>query len=229
MMQDNIDLSSYTPEQLKQMIKQASELVKAQEPVKKRVPKKLPKILKQPQIDKYLTAINIDTNQGIRQMAIISVFLRAGLRLNELCNLSKSDVDLTEGDIYVQEGKCSLDRHVPIGDNLKQALQAWEAIRLESNWYFCNRKGGRLHDRNVREMCYEIGARARVYIQDGRQRTKVHPHNFRHTFATTLLNLNYNIREVQHLLGHMNIQTTTIYTEICDVDLRKKVKETEWL
>ena len=225
----DLDLSKYTPEQLKELQKQIAELTKAQEPEKKRKARKLPKTLKPEQLEKYLAAINTDTNQGIRQMAVISVFLRAGLRLSELCNLSKSDVDLIEGDIYVQEGKCNADRHIPIGETLKEALEAWEAIRPESNWYFCNRNGGRLHDRNVREMCYEIGARARVYIQDGRQRTKVHPHNFRHTFATTLLNLGYNIRQVQHLLGHTNIQTTIIYTEICDVDLRKKVKETDWL
>jgi site-specific recombinase XerD len=225
----NIDLNKLDPEKAQQVAELLGIDLSQPELAKKHKTRKLPKILKPPQIEKYLAAINADTATGIRQAAIIQTFLRAGLRLNELCDLSKSDVDMIEGDIYVQEGKCNADRHIPIGEQLKAALEVWEAIRPESNWYFCNRKGGRLHDRNVREMCYEIGARAKVYIQDGRQRTKVHPHNFRHTFATTLLNIGYNIREVQHLLGHMNIQTTTIYTEICDVDLRKKVKETDWL
>ena len=228
-MPDSIDFSQYTPEQLKQMQKQITEITKAQEPKKPRKPKKLPKVLKPEQIESYLAAINTKTKTGIRQMALSQIMILAGLRVQEVADLSVEDVDLVNDDIYVQQSKNATDRHIPIGATLKHWLQEWEAIRPESEWFFCSYKGTQLFQRNIREMVYEIGDRANIYIRDGGKKSRVNPHLFRHVFATNLLNDNYNIREVQALLGHALVNTTQIYTAVCLEDIRKKVKETEWL
>jgi site-specific recombinase XerD len=223
-----IDLSGYTPEQLKELQKQLAELTKSE--VKPRKPKKLPKILKAEQLEKYLAAINTDTDQGIRQMAISQIMILAGLRIQEICDLTIDDVDLIGDDLFIQQSKNSVDRHVPIGATLKHWLEQWQAVRPEgSDYFFCSRKGTQLFQRNVREMVYRLADQARIFIRDGAKKAKIHPHLFRHVYATRLLDNGYNIRQVQALLGHKSVVTTQIYTEVNMEDIRKKIGETEWL
>ena len=224
-----LDLSGYTPEQLKELQKQIAELTKAQEPEKKRKAKKLPKILRPDQVEKLLAVINTDTVQGIRQMAIIQTLLKAGLRVQEICDLTVDDVDLVGDDLFIQQSKNSADRHVPIGATLKHWLEQWQIVRPESDYFFCSRKGTQLFQRNIREMVYRIADQARIFIRDGSKKAKIHPHLFRHVYATRLLDNGYNIRQVQALLGHKSVLTTQIYTEVNMEDIRKKVEKSDWL
>ena len=154
----------------------------------------------------------------------------AGLRIQEICDLNFDDVDLVGDDLFIQQSKNLVDRHVPIGATLKYWLLRWLEIRpTNSEWFFCSHKGTQLFQRNVREMVYEISAKAKIYIRDGTERAKVHPHLFRHVYATRLLDNGYNIRQVQALLGHKSVNTTQIYTEVNMEDIRKKVEKSDWL
>jgi len=218
-----LDLSGYTPEELKELQKQLAELTKAES--KPRKPKKLPKILRTADINKLLAVINVDTERGIKQLALIGVMLKAGLRVQEVCSLSVDDVDLVKGSIYVQLGKGNRDRHIPIGEELMAWLKAWEAIRpANSKWFFCSRKGTQMFQRNIRETCYILSKEAKVFIQDGDKKRPVNPHTLRHCFATGLLNAGLSIRDVQELLGHERLDTTMIYTHVDNVMLDQKIK-----
>lgn len=154
----------------------------------------------------------------------------AGLRNSEVCNLTVPDVDIENGLIYVQQGKYGVDRYVPMTDDILKATKAWLEFRPKSEFFFCTLKGGQLDTRYIREMTYRISEKAGVYIQDGREKKKVSPHKLRHSFATDLLKSgDFNIREVQELLGHSNISTTQVYTHVAIEDIAKKFKNRESL
>jgi len=217
-----LDLSGYTPEELKELQKQLAELTKAE--VKPRKPKKLPKIIKPSDVEKLLAVINTDTDRGIRQMAIVQTFLKTAIRVQELCDLTLADVDLVKGSIYVQLGKGSKDRHVSFGPELLKWLKAWIEIRPESKWFFCSRKGTQMFQRNVRETCYMLSKEAGVFIQDGKEKHLVSCHKLRHTCATNWLQDGLTLIEIQQLLGHESLATTERYLHCDNIALDKKIK-----
>lgn len=187
--------------------------------------RKLPKVIKQNQFLNMLNQINCKCATGNRNYAILMTMYRAGLRVSEICNLSLPDMDFDTGLIYVQNSKYDKDRYIPIDSDVDAAAKAWLEIRPNSDFFFCTLKGGQLDTRYIREMCYRISEKAGVYIQDGREKKKVSPHKLRHSFATDLINSgDFNIREIQELLGHNNISTTQIYTYVSIAEMAKKFK-----
>jgi integrase/recombinase XerD len=220
----NIDLNKLDPEKAQQVAELLGIDLSQPEPKKKRAPKKLPKILKSEEVEKYLAAINTDTVMGIRQISVIGSMLKAGLRVSEVTNLTVADVDLVKGSFYLQMAKGGKDRHVSFGAELSTWLKNWDEIRPESKWFFCSMLGTQLFQRNIRETCYEISRRAGVYIQDGRKKKPVNPHVFRHCFATNCLNNGISLRDLQELMGHDNLNTTEIYLHVDNVLLDQKIK-----
>lgn len=187
---------------------------------------KLPKIIDQKSVKKMLSCVNLSCPTGIRNYAIIIIMYRAGLRVSEVCNLRLADVNFDTGLIYVQQGKCGKDRYVPMDNDIMTSLQAWLKIRPESEYFFCTLQGGQLDTRYVREVCYRLSTKAGVYIQDGTKKKPVSPHKLRHTMATELLkSKDFNIREIQTLLGHSSINTTMVYTHVVMDELQEKIKK----
>lgn len=190
--------------------------------------RKLPKVIKDNQFISMLDQINTNCVTGNRNYAILVTMYGSGLRVSEICNLSRSDVDFDTGLIYVQAGKGDKDRYIPMDADVTAATKSWLEIRPESNYFFCTLKGSKLDTRYIREMCYRISEKAGVYIQDGKEKKKVSPHKLRHSFATDLLKSgDFNIREVQELLGHSSISTTQVYTHVAIEDVAKKFKNRE--
>lgn len=147
----------------------------------------------------------------IRDLALMEVFYSGGLRLSELTGLRLRDLDLATGEARVL-GKGSRQRIAPIGRKAVQALRKWLAerpslARADSEALFVGRNGRALTPRAVQ---LRVAARARK--QGLPQR--VHPHLFRHSFATHLLESSRDLRGVQELLGHANISTTQVYTHL---------------
>ena len=175
---------------------------------------KLPKVLSREEVAKMLSAPNVKCPTGLRNRAILQIMYGAGLRVSEVCNLSVSDVDLTTGLVYVQQGKNSKDRYVPLDDETIKWCKNWLAIKPDSEYFFCTLEGGRMSDRYIREVCYRISEKKGVYVNDNHRKKKVSPHVFRHTCATELLEEGFNIREVQQILGHDDLNTTMIYTAV---------------
>lgn len=189
---------------------------------------KLPKIIDRRSVTKMLKQLNLNCPTGIRNYAIVIMMYRAGLRVQEVCNLTLSDVNFETGLIYVQQSKGKKgkkkDRYVPMDSDIIKTCQDWLAVRPQSDYFFCTLEGGKLDQRYIREVCYRISKKAGVFIQDGAKQKPVSPHKFRHSFATELVReKECNIRDIQELLGHSSVSTTQIYTHVVMDELQAKI------
>jgi integrase/recombinase XerC len=172
--------------------------------------KRLPDTLDADQMGRLL-AFRVDDSLSARDKAIMELFYSSGLRLAELTGLSVAAVDLADRTVRVL-GKGSKTRIVPVGRQAVDALKAWlkeraGLVKPGMETLFVGRSGRPL---SVRAVQLRVGAWAR------RQGigVHVHPHMFRHSFATHLLESSGNLRGVQELLGHADIGTTQIYTHL---------------
>ncbi len=174
--------------------------------------KRLPNIMDVDQVTLLLD--NIDDNKaiGIRDKAIAELFYSSGLRLAELVACDVNDLDLKQ-QLATVTGKGNKTRIVPIGRKAKSAIQRWLLIRNE--WLtnqqqlalFVSQRKKRLSARGVQKRLEYWGKRIGL-------NASLHPHKFRHSCATHVLESSGDIRAVQELLGHANISTTQIYTHL---------------
>jgi integrase/recombinase XerC len=181
--------------------------------------KRLPATLDADQMGRLLD-FRVDDSLSARDKAMMELFYSSGLRLSELVGLDVSDLDLKDRTVRVL-GKGSKTRIVPIGSHAIQALKKWLAQRLALVPHEAPAKQGALQNRpvflgrngrplTVRAVQLRVGTWAR---RQGLP-MHVHPHMFRHSFATHLLESSGDLRGVQELLGHADISTTQIYTHL---------------
>jgi integrase/recombinase XerC len=152
-----------------------------------------------------------DDRLGIRDKAIMELLYSSGLRLAELLGLDLADVDLRDRTVRVT-GKGRKTRIVPVGRQALAALQGWLGERatvaaVGEQAVFVGVNGSRLGPRIVQR---RIARWARLQGLP----EHVHPHMFRHSFASHLLESSQDLRAVQELLGHANISTTQVYTHL---------------
>jgi integrase/recombinase XerC len=172
--------------------------------------KRLPATLDADQMGRLL-AFRVDGTLSARDKAIMELFYSSGLRLTELVSLEVTALDLKDRTVRVL-GKGSKTRIVPIGRQaiaaLKQWLQARTAlVKSGTDALFVGKSGRRLSVRAVQLRVGAWGRRQGIGVH-------VHPHMFRHSFATHLLESSGDLRGVQELLGHADIGTTQIYTHL---------------
>jgi len=158
-----------------------------------------------------LLAFRADGQLGVRDKAIMELFYSSGLRLAELLGLDLTDLDLRDRTVRVL-GKGRKARIVPVGRQAADALSKWLAERgavaaVDETAVFVGRNGRRLGPRIVQR---RIARWARLQGLP----EHVHPHLFRHSFASHLLESSGDLRAVQELLGHANISTTQVYTHL---------------
>jgi integrase/recombinase XerD len=175
----------------------------------------LPTFLTEEEIDRLFGAINVETEEGIRDRAMLELMYAAGLRVSELVSLKQAEVDVHTG-IVTCFGKGSKQRRVPVGKSAIHWLQRYASVKAGygSSPYanlFLNR--GKPLTRHVAWAIIKTYA-AKVGLAN------VSPHTLRHSFATHLLQHGADSRSVQALLGHSDISTTQIYTHITDRHLR---------
>ena len=158
-----------------------------------------------------LLEFRTDDRLGLRDKAIMELFYSSGLRLAELLGLELVDLDLKDRTVRVL-GKGRKSRIVPVGRQAVEALRRWLAERatiaaVGETAVFVGRNGTRLGPRIVQR---------RIAVWATRQGLPehVHPHMFRHSFASHLLESSGDLRAVQELLGHANIATTQVYTHL---------------
>ncbi len=175
-----------------------------------RSPHKLPRALEVEEIERLLDVPG-DGPLACRDRALLELFYSAGLRLAELAGLDVAGLDLDEGVVRVT-GKGRRTRLVPVGRPARQALGHW--LRARGQWagpdqpaLFVSARGARLSHRAIQ------GRLAHWARRLGLPR-HVHPHMLRHSFATHLLESSGDLRAVQELLGHANIGTTQVYTQL---------------
>jgi integrase/recombinase XerC len=173
--------------------------------------KRLPATLDADQMGRLL-AFRADDSLSVRDKAIMELFYSSGLRLTELVTLNLGAIDLKDRTVRVL-GKGSKTRIVPIGRFGVDALKKWLTERMAwvktggTDALFVGRSGRPLSVRAVQLRVGTWGRRQGIGVH-------VHPHMFRHSFATHLLESSGDLRGVQELLGHADIGTTQIYTHL---------------
>ncbi len=179
--------------------------------------KALPHFLTEEAATQLVESPHSDKMSDLRDKAIFETLYASGIRVSELVGLSAKDVDLI-GNMIKVFGKGKKERVVPLGDKACEAIQAYLDVRGSgADAIFLNKSGGRLTARSVRNIINK-------HIAVEAMAQKVHPHMFRHSFATHMLDRGADLRSVQELLGHVNLSTTQIYTHLT-MDRLKKVYE----
>jgi len=174
--------------------------------------KRLPKTMDVDQINLLLDNIDVTEEIGLRDKAIAELFYSSGLRLAELKDCNVNNINLDQ-QIATITGKGSKTRVVPVGRKAKQAIEGWLVVR--QNWLgineeealFISKQKTRLSNRSIQMRLAYWGKRVGL-------NANLHPHKFRHSCATHVLESSGDIRAVQELLGHADISTTQIYTHL---------------
>jgi len=165
--------------------------------------RKLPVVLSQEDVTRLL-----ECAPGLKAQAALSVAYGAGLRSSEVVSLKISDIDSDRMIIRVEQGKGNKDRLVMLSPHLRDVLRAWWMISRSRGWVFPGQDPVKhMTARNLHRYC-------RTAMQAAEINKRVSPRTLRHSFATHLLEQGVDIRVIQALLGHKNINTTTIYTQV---------------
>ena len=181
----------------------------------------IPKSISEKEVEALLAAPDAKTDIGLRDKTMIETLYSCGLRISELINLELLNLNLRQGVIRVI-GKGQKERLVPMGDQLVNLLDLYISSSRKnllnnkhSDFLFLSNRGQRM----TRQSFWH---RIKHYCLDsGFEPEKISPHVLRHAFATHLLNNGADLRVVQLLLGHSDLNTTQIYTEVARQRLKR--------
>jgi integrase/recombinase XerC len=180
--------------------------------------KRLPRFLSEGEVGKLADCSDPGTVKGKvagrafaeRDYAIFELLYSSGLRRSEAAGINIGDVDFYGGFVRVM-GKGSRERLAPVGDKALKAIRAYlnarPGPRAPGMPLFLNYKNTRLSDHGLALIIKKLARRARFA-------RPVNPHSLRHSFATHLLDNGCDLKSVQEMLGHKNLQTTEIYTHV---------------
>lgn len=180
--------------------------------------KRLPAFIEEDQIEHLLDNVQFEEGFiGDRNKLIIELFYVTGIRLSELINLKKNDIDFYNQSIKIL-GKRNKERLIPLSPNIIKDLKKFISNNMVTNFLFTNIDGNKLYPRLV----YRIVHR---YIGKISSVSKKSPHILRHTFATHMLNNGADINAIKDLLGHTNLSATQVYTHNSIEKLKKVYKQ----
>lgn len=199
----------------------------------------LPEVLTYDEVDRILSVIDINTDNGVRDKAIFELMYGSGLRISELINLKIDNLDFNKKIVTVL-GKGNKQRQIPLSKTSVKFIKEWLKIREQYlNTYM-------LFDSNIEKLLFinrlnisklknpdkailknlsekQVYNLLKQYTKEAGIKKEVHPHMLRHSFATHLLNNGMGLRTVQILLGHENLSTTQIYTHISNEKLKESI------
>lgn len=188
--------------------------------IKFREPVTLPKTISLHTVEIFLATIyrhqqtastEFQRRNALRDAAVIETLFATGIRISELCSLKAHDIDLHDCSILIY-GKGSKERKVQIGSPdviavLTKYRDSFQTEIQHCHHFFANQNGTSLSDQSVRRMIRKYTSLASIELH-------ITPHMFRHTFATSLLEADVDIRYIQEMLGHSSIHITEIYTHV---------------
>lgn len=188
--------------------------------IKFREPVILPKTIPLNVMETFLATIYHQRNDAktayqkrnaLRDIAVAELLFATGIRISELCTLRYEDVNLVDRTILIY-GKGSKERRMQIENDdviniLKEYQQEYSKEIRSCHHFFANQSGRALSDQAVRRMIHKYCQLASIELH-------ITPHMFRHTFATSLLEADVDIRYIQEMLGHSSITVTEIYTHV---------------
>ena len=185
--------------------------------------KKLPKVLSEDDINKLLD-IKLNNAFSYRNKAMLELMYSSGLRVSELLSLEVNNIDFNMNLVRVF-GKGSKERIVPIDDIATKYLSEYINVyrntllkNKESDILFLNSRGDKL----TRQGFFKI---LKTIAREKGIKKELSPHTLRHSFATHLLNHGADLRSIQTMLGHENIETTQIYTHVSDNYIKENYDE----
>lgn len=148
---------------------------------------------------------------SLRNAAVAELLFATGMRISELCALKTEDINLYDQTVLIY-GKGSKERKLQIGNEdvikiLKRYKACFQTEIQACGYFFINQNGKKISDQSVRRMINKYTALASIDLH-------ITPHMFRHTFATSLLEADVDIRYIQEMLGHSSINITEIYTHV---------------
>lgn len=182
------------------------------------IAKHLPRFLTEDEIERLLNAPDVNTDEGVRDRAMLELLYATGLRVSELTGLVSTDINLERGLLSCR-GKGSKQRFIPIGKSALVWLEKYLRIRpaliekrtVKAFFVKTGRAGLTRHDFGGILKRYTLGLGFE----------NVSPHTLRHSFATHLMQHGADSRSVQSLLGHSDLATTQIYTHLSKEHLRQ--------
>lgn len=183
-----------------------------------KIEKKLPNYLNIVELETILDSISEDTTEGILEKCLFELIYSTGIRVSETSNIRLKDIDLKEFSIRII-GKGNKERIVYFGESARVILEKYLSIRNEllikgeCDYLFINKNGNKMSRQSIEYMINKI-------VKNSNLKHKISPHTLRHTFATHLLDNGADIRSVQEMLGHENLNTTEIYTHVSNERLR---------
>ena len=157
-----------------------------------------------------------------RNKAIISLLYSSGIRVSELCNITLASIDL-ENRYLIVNGKGNKVRICPFNQTCKTVIENYISIErnqkanTDCNYLFINKFGNKITTRSIENIINDVSIKL-----FGNK--KLHPHLFRHTYATNLLNNGADLRTVQELLGHSSLMTTQVYTHLAKEEINNIYK-----
>lgn len=187
-----------------------------------RLKRNLPESLTSLEVENLISIHNEKTDKGLRDKAIFELMYSSGLRVSEICSLKIEDISF-EGKYLRIFGKGKRERIVPINDSaldiLKRYIQTSRVILVKgknTNELFLNFRGDRISRVGIWKIVKDAMRKSGV-------EKNIHPHTFRHSFATHLIQHGADLRAVQRMLGHSDITTTEIYTHVDSSHLKKQI------
>lgn len=191
-----------------------------------KIPKRLPRIISDNDINYLFEAIDTSTLLGKRNYLILELLFSTGIRASELTTIELKDIQINREQILIH-GKGAKDRYVPLHPMLIEQIKEYLTFvrpKLisksdeDSNNLLLNYRGTSLTVRGVQLIVKKI-------LKDADETYHITPHMLRHSFATTMLNHGADLRVVQELLGHEHLKSTQIYTEVSNEVLKKKYNQ----
>ena len=170
--------------------------------------RKLPEVLTKTEISRLLDATN-----NKKSKLIISLLYSSGLRVSEAINMKISDLELKEKIGWVRAGKGKKDRLFILSEKLVGELETFLQDRNPTEILFPGKKG-KMTSRNIQKIISKAAKRAEIS-------KRVSPHTLRHSYGTHLLEAGVDIRKIQMLLGHSQLSTTQLYTQVSTEELKK--------
>ena len=171
----------------------------------------LPTVLSASQINSMLEDIDTKKKTNLRDRALLELLYATGIRVSEISDLKIKNMDIEVGYVRVF-GKGSKERVVPMGKHAKTWVKKYleearpKISKTESDYLFLNRSGQKLSRQSIWKVIKKYGRKSGIGT--------ISPHTFRHSFATHLLEGGADLRSVQEMLGHVDISTTQIYTQL---------------
>ena len=190
---------------------------------------RLPKFLRQREVEALLEAPDVNTPDGLRDKALMELLYASGIRAGEAHDLDVSDLMMDQEEMRIRHGKGDRERIAYLGQAAIEAVKTYLShgrpelasrnVGTPDRGVFLNKFGKRLSDRGIRRTFDK-------YFSLASERLKTTPHTLRHSFATHLLDNGADLRAVQELLGHAHLVTTQVYTHVTTERMREVYDKT---